>query len=180
MIWFTSDQHFGHANIIKYCARPFSSVEEMDETIIRNFNYRVSKGDVVYHLGDFIFGDRGPYLKRMNGTHVFIRGNHDNKKYKDPYIREIKIEGQHIVLCHYAMRVWNRSHHGSWNLYGHSHGTLVPQRLQMDVGVDSNGYYPISFDWIKELLQYEKPENNFLNLPGVVLGTVPTEEDDDD
>ena len=57
-VWVTSDTHFNHANIIKYCNRPFSSVEEMNETIIANWNKVVSEDDMVYHLGDFALGDK--------------------------------------------------------------------------------------------------------------------------
>lgn len=80
-IWVTSDTHFNHANIIKYCNRPFSSVEEMNETIIANWNKVVSQGDTVYHLGDFALGDKSlipDFIRRLNGHISFIMGNHDN------------------------------------------------------------------------------------------------------
>ena len=80
-IWVTSDTHFNHANIIKYCNRPFSSVEEMNETIIANWNKVVSERDIVYHLGDFALGDKSlipNILRRLNGCIKVIMGNHDN------------------------------------------------------------------------------------------------------
>ena len=76
-----SDTHFGHAKIIDYCNRPFSSVEEMDETMIKNWNETVSNNDTVLHLGDFGLGNKEyitSIVKRLNGKKVLILGNHDN------------------------------------------------------------------------------------------------------
>ena len=150
--WFTGDEHFTHANIIKYCKRPFASVEEMNAAIIERHNARVKDGDVVYHLGDFVFKNtvKG-YAAKLNGSHIFIRGNHDKDRLSG--ILEITIEKQRIVLCHYAMRVWNASHYGAWQLYGHSHGTLPPIGKQYDVGVDNNNFAPISFEELREKLK---------------------------
>ena len=171
--FFTSDTHFGHANIIKYCNRPFADVEEMDNTLIHNWNSIVRPEDTVYHLGDFAVGGgpAAPYLHRLNGTICFCLGNHDKrliKTYQDielklqsyqikraesgiPYLREVTIEKQEIVLCHYAMKVWNGSHKGSWQLYGHSHGTLPddPTALSCDVGMDCWNYFPVSMEQLR-------------------------------
>ena len=164
--WFTGDTHFGHANIIKYCNRPFKDVVEMNEAIISNWNKVVQPNDLVYHLGDFCFGTTDThfdmYFKRLNGLIVFIKGNHDKLAWKnrakfyassDSY-REIKIDGQPITLCHYAMRVFNKSHHGAWHLYGHSHGSLLddPHSLSFDVGVDCHNYTPINLEQVKEIM----------------------------
>lgn len=165
-VFFIGDTHFGHANIIKYCKRPFSSAQEMDAMLIKNWNDVVEPGDTVYHLGDFAF-DRHPekYLNRLNGIKHLIKGNHD----KQPSIkhgwasindyREIRVEGQHIVLFHFACRVWHRSHKGSWMLYGHSHGTLPDDRtlLSIDVGVDCHNFKPISFNQIKTIMKKKTP-----------------------
>ncbi len=165
-VFFTADTHFGHANIIKYCKRPFSSAQEMDEMLIRNWNDTVEPGDTVYHLGDFAF-DRHPekYLNRLNGVKQLIRGNHD----KQPSIkhgwasindyREIRVERQKIILCHYAFRVWASGHKGSWSLYGHSHGSLPDDQtlLSIDVGVDCHGFKPISFNQIKTIMKKKTP-----------------------
>lgn len=160
MWWFTSDEHYGHENIIKYCYRSFESVGEMDYKLISNHNAVVKPGDVVYHLGDFTLKkDAHNYISRLNGTHVFIKGSHDRWLSKsEPYIREIKIEKQNVVLCHYAMRRWAKSHHGSWQLYGHSHGHLPPEGKQWDVGVDNNNYYPVSWDKVKKIME-QLPDN---------------------
>ncbi len=164
--WFTADTHFNHANIIKYCNRPFSDVVEMNETIIKNWNDRVGKDDLVYHLGDFCFGrsdaEFDMYFRRLNGLIVFIKGNHDKLAWQNrskfyassASYREIDIKGQDITLCHYAMRVWNKSHHGSWHLYGHSHGSLPddPNARSFDVGVDCHNYAPIEFEEVARIM----------------------------
>lgn len=166
-ILFTSDTHFGHANIIRYCNRPFKSVLEMDECMISNWNQKVSKDDTVYHLGDFAFGryweDIDKYRKRLNGKIHLIKGNHDKSKlffrhgftnFNWNSFQEIKVQGQDITLCHYALRVWNKSHHGAWHLYGHSHGSLMddPNSLSFDVGVDCHNYTPLSFDEVAKIM----------------------------
>ena len=78
-LFFTSDEHLGHFNIIKHCNRPFSSALEMDSTIIERFNARVCPEDTVYHLGDFVWHEphEGMQLKRLNGHHKLVPGNHD-------------------------------------------------------------------------------------------------------
>ena len=167
-IFFTADLHLGHKNIIRYCGRPFSSVEDMDATIIKNWNAKVTSNDLVYIIGDFAFGQREQvlgYIQKLNGKKILIDGNHDNIGQPKNYgfiekwpIREIKIEGQHITLSHYAMRVWNKSHFDSWMLYGHSHGTLEPQGKSWDVGVDYNNFEPLSFEEIKKIME-SRPHN---------------------
>ena len=78
MIYITSDHHFGHKKIIKYSNRPFNSVEEMDEELIRRFNSRVSPGDIVYNLGDYCFTNPEKYAGRLNGNIIRIKGSHDH------------------------------------------------------------------------------------------------------
>ena len=165
MDFFTADTHFNHANIIRFCNRPFSDVLEMNETMIENWNKVVKTKDTVYHLGDLGFGEFGYILDRLNGKIVLIRGSHDKDAlvYHDRLdcfsnLREIYIEGQPIILCHYCMRVWSKSHYNSWHLYGHSHGNLAPQGKSWDVGVDSNEFIPISFTQIKKIMD-KRPDN---------------------
>jgi calcineurin-like phosphoesterase family protein len=165
--FFTSDTHFGHANIIKYCKRPFSSTEEMDNALIHNWNSVVGPEDTVYHLGDFAVGGgpAAPYLRRLNGKIQFCLGNHDKRlmrSYLDsgwefdiPHLREVTVDKQEIILCHYAMKVWNGSHKGHWQLYGHSHGTLPddPTTLSCDVGVDCWNYFPVSMEQLRDKMK---------------------------
>ena len=166
-VFFTADEHYGHytskdKNIIKYCNRPFSSIEKMDETLINNHNEVVRDQDIVYHLGDFTLGNLDmaeSYYQKLNGCHFFLQGSHDRWFWEPrPFIIEKKIQGQHIVMCHYAMRVWARSHYNSWQIYGHSHGQLDPIGKQWDVGMDNNNFYPISFENLKEIMN-RQPDN---------------------
>ncbi len=156
--FFTSDTHFGHTGILRHCAktRPFKDAKEMDEAMIHNWNARVKPNDTVWHLGDFCWDTVDPFAirTRLNGKIHIVWGNHDKNTRRNSHLFEsshelveIKSNGQKIVLCHYAMQVWNGSHKGSWHLYGHSHGTLAtnPFSLSMDVGVDCHGMAPISF-----------------------------------
>lgn len=173
-IWFTSDTHYGHTNVIKYANRPFKDAHEMDEAMIANWNKVVAPNDVVYHLGDFAFirseEDVLHILDRLMGTKILILGNHDKKmsgKVKNRFqfvtsYCEIKVEDdaarngrQDVVLMHYAMRVWNKSHYGAWQLYGHSHGSLpdLNNSLSIDVGVDCHNYTPISYDQVKQIMK---------------------------
>jgi calcineurin-like phosphoesterase family protein len=166
--FFVSDHHWGHANIIRHASRPFTSAEEMDEEMITRWNQVVGNKDTVYHLGDvgLCSPDRlRPILDRLKGNIHLVPGNHDKSALK-PECRsrfasvtpllDIHVPDpdasrgtQLIVLCHYGMRTWNKRHHGSWHLYGHSHGKLPPHGLSFDVSVDCHNFTPISYDQVK-------------------------------
>ncbi len=171
-IYFTSDHHFGHKNILKFTERPFATVEEMDEVLIERWNSKVGPDDEVYHLGDMGLCSQGKLrkiLERLNGKIYLIKGNHESsamachsrfewiKEYYELLIKDEDFERgeQLIVLFHYAMRVWNVSHHGSYHLYGHSHNTLpdLPESRSFDIGVDSHDYYPLSWAEVKAIMQ---------------------------
>ena len=155
-IFFTSDHHFSHTNIIKYCARPYATVQEMDADMIDKWNSVVGDRDEVYHLGDFTLGNWGTahsYLKKLKGRICFIQGNHDGawwsaleNRQKLPPIFELTVNKQKIVLSHYPLRSWNKSFNGSWHLFGHEHGNLPPMGKSFDVGVDTHNLYPYSLD----------------------------------
>ena len=168
MIFFTSDEHYGHAKIIQYCNRPFANIADHDEYLIRKHNEVVHEEDTVYHLGDFSLKynplDVQKNIKKLNGVHIFLQGSHDQWAKNLPDILNIKVYDTSITLCHYAMKVWNASHYGTWQLFGHSHGKLVVDGKQLDVGVDCNNYAPFSFMRIQELM-VNKPENfNFIPI----------------
>lgn len=159
-IWFTSDTHFDHANVIKYCNRPFAHKDEMNEAMIENWNSVVKPGDTIYHLGDFSFGKEPSVIfRRLNGNKIFIMGNHDRQKTSQlPWQSvhtyfELKLNGRFIVMCHYAFRAWNKSHHGALNFFGHSHGTMPMNSQQIDVGVDCWNYTPVNLDQIEERIK---------------------------
>jgi len=171
MDWFVGDYHLGHANIMRYCHRPFKTAEEMDIALLKNTNDRVGRGDVLYFLGDWSFKNAEKYRKLINCPNIhFIRGNHDrepDRVYRELFttvrdLNNIKVhlDGQKIsiVLCHYAMRVWNKSHHGAWHLYGHSHATLPDWYKSTDVGVDAIAQRLSGFT-VPELEELEWPLN---------------------
>ena len=162
--FFTSDTHFGHSGHEGWLInrRGFSSVEEMDEKLIENWNSVVKKGDEVWHLGDFTLKGGATaqrYLDRLNGNLHLIWGNHDaNSARRLPrwrsseYGREIRLDGYKLTLCHYAHRVWNCSHRGTLMLYGHSHDSLPGNRQSCDVGVDSWDLRPVTLAQILDRL----------------------------
>ena len=127
----------------------------MDEDLIQRWNYVVSKGDTVYHLGDFALGkkpDVARIRQSLNGNIEFIWGSHDKGRANlfghKRYLMTIKYKGQKIVLCHYPILSWQSRGQGSWHLFGHVHGRVKGVGKSMDVGVDSWGYFPISIDRI--------------------------------
>ncbi len=167
--WFTADTHFGHANIIKYAARKYDDVDHMNENMIGVWNATVRPVDLVYHLGDFGLAPMSVLdgiRRRLNGRIHLIRGNHDKKdvtklgfewvkdyfklRVEDPDTRDGR---RKVILSHYAFLVWDQSHRGSWNLYGHSHGTLPddPNSRHIDVGWDVFGR-PFEYEEIKAIM----------------------------
>ncbi|NUB11294.1 hypothetical protein GAY28_00415, partial [Azospirillum brasilense] len=128
--FFTAETHFGHAKIIRFCKRPFTSRDEMDEALIAAWNGVVSPEDDVWHLGDLAMHTHPRRLReifdRLNGRKHLITGNHDNggtmslpwSSKPIPYA-EIELDGQKFVQFHYVMRVWRGLHRGTLHLYGH-------------------------------------------------------------
>jgi calcineurin-like phosphoesterase family protein len=165
MIYFSSDHHFNHRNIIKYSNRPFSCVEEMNEIMLERWNKTIKPSDTVYYLGDLSFGDFNyteKLIKSLNGTIFYLFGNHDRLikkewklkslfKWTGDYL-ELSYNKEFIVMSHYCFEIWNRHHHGSYHCYGHSHGNYkdASGRKRIDVGVDCWNFYPVSFEQLKE------------------------------
>ena len=167
MIYFTADTHFGHANIIKYCGRPFETKQEHDDALIANWNSVVSPGDTVYHLGDFGFGDSN-HLRKIAGKLVgqinLIKGNHDTNIsqianrfgfVKDTHLIQTKVNGKdlRIFLSHYPHRTWIHRPRDCYHLYGHVHGNMEPYGLSFDCGVDVWNYAPISLPQVIEYVE---------------------------
>ena len=177
-IWFTSDLHFNHANIIKFCNRPWKTTEEMDEALISNWNSVVKPNDLIFDLGDFAFADRDKWielLKQLNGKHYLILGNHDITRWPGnkvlPLFERVehqltlKIDGRKVYLNHYPFLCYGGTYRDStstvYQLFGHIHSGpncsgLDSDRLinlfpyQYDVGVDNNNYTPISWEQVKD------------------------------
>jgi calcineurin-like phosphoesterase family protein len=173
MIYLTSDEHMMHLNIIRYSSRPFSTVEEMNNEIIRRFNERVGANDITYHVGDFSLQEKyvQPYLSRENGEHVLIRGNHDqchpkHKKHEEATERYLthgfkavhdELEVEEFLLAHmpYADPTAKDQRYQQYRpvrrgdkvlLHGHVHNTFKfkANPPQLNVGVDAWNYYPVS------------------------------------
>lgn len=128
-VYILSDTHFGHENIIKYCNRPFTSVQEMDEAMIKNWNSVVDREDTVLHLGDFGLGKR-EYIRdiigKLNGKKILIKGNHDHwsdEFYRDAgfwYVSKFPIVYRNFyILSHAPIEMPHICCYG--NLYGHVH-----------------------------------------------------------
>jgi calcineurin-like phosphoesterase family protein len=184
-LFFTSDTHFGHENIIKTCDRPFRSVAEMDEALIARWNEAIGRRDTVYHLGDFCFRssrDAKSYLDRLNGEIHLIAGNHDDETLANhaghfasvSLIREIRADGRRIVLCHYPMREWQGSWRGAWHFFGHVHGRLnhEPLGYSLDVGADSHDFRPWSLDEVARVFETRQNPFNDGNRPRPAQRTV--------
>jgi calcineurin-like phosphoesterase family protein len=173
-LWFTSDTHYFHANVIRYSKRPFANAQEMNAAMIANWNAVVQPEDHVFHLGDFAMaGPKGSLeiLRQLQGHKHLVFGNHDVKLRNAPDVLrqfatthdtiQIKVldptanprdQYQRITLCHFAYRTWHKAHYGAWNLHGHSHGSLIPLGKQLDVGVDSVGFTPIDYVAVREIM----------------------------
>lgn len=191
-IYFTSDLHLDHGNIIKYCNRPFTDPISMTEQLILNWNNQVTLNDSVFILGDFLWHKDVNRLysvtNRLNGHKILIRGNHDgftDQNYlnagfdKVTNLLDCEILGYKFTLCHYQMMHWNKSHKGSFHLYGHQHDKrqYVPNHLvykqlgiserKMNICMDSNNYQLYSIEQVINTLKdrpinwYKENENNF-------------------
>ncbi|GLU29488.1 metallophosphoesterase family protein [Brucella sp. NBRC 12950] len=157
-IWFMSDTHFGHANIIKYSRTQFDSVDEMESTIIESWNEKVSSQDLVYHLGDFAWSakDAKRVRPKLNGSIRLIVGNHDDipalasaglfqRIQMWRQFSEIGVTASHVPMRREQIR------HGSMNVHGHVHGnTNGLESFHFDVSAESLNYSPIHFDVIAE------------------------------
>ncbi len=174
MIYFTSDQHFDHINVIKYCTRPFNDVNEMNEALIENYNKRVKPNDICYILGDVMMHNTENArncLRRLHGHKYLVRGNHDPFKDNDPTFEWVKdyfkLRWNHtkFILCHYPFISWNGSERGSYHLHGHQHNIPeynITMRIagtrRYDVGVDANDFKPVSIEEI--IVFFEEGDTN--------------------
>lgn len=163
-VFFISDTHFGHENIIKYCDRPFTTVKEMNEKIIKNWNSVVKRDDIVYFLGDFCFGDVNPekMLKKLNGKKRMILGNHDRIKggvltsldfwksvgFEIVYDRPV-VYNDYFILSHFPINGSGKNY-PFLNIHGHIHNSVLTNGNYFNVCVEEINYTPISIDKIRE------------------------------
>lgn len=185
--FFTADHHFGHKNILNFCNRPFADVDEMDTMMVENWNSVVGPDDTVYYVGDFTLRDckfAMSIFEHLNGTVYMMAGSHDRWLSQMYEMGEFEARTRHnyvyflsplyslngqivtdteskhdlpIVLCHYSLRSWDRSHYGSWHLFGHHHGKLEPYGMSFDIGVDCWNFFPVSLEQVREKMATLKP-----------------------
>lgn len=172
MNFYTSDSHFGHANIIKFCNRPFKDVNHMNEALTANWNAVIGPDDTVYHMGDFAMGKPHSYAKRLNGKKILILGNHDRESQVRacgffhsivPY-KTVEIDGQKVHLSHYPYKPQvgeydikfldrMREDDGNWLIHGHVHNSkpmLVNKSI--NVCVEWHNFTPVSETQIIEIM----------------------------
>lgn len=187
-IWFTSDLHFGHRNVIRFCDRPWENEKDMEKGLIDNWNETVKSEDIVFVLGDtFWFNDSHrikKVLSQLNGKNIFmIPGNHDEfesyYRVDDPriilcqdvvcvWISEPNRPLKEIWLSHYPMMTWPHRERGAYQFFGHIHSKPgktdgVDQDLplhwnQLDVGCDFWDYKPVSLTKLESIIQLVKPK----------------------
>ena len=180
-LFFCSDSHHSHFHICKYCHRPFQSRSEMDQTLIKNWNEVVPEDGIVVHCGDFMLPhnedikEYNKYLNQLHGRVLLLRGNHDRASLdwvsdKLIAVRDqamIVVDGVKIFAQHYPCAAFN----GDYHVYGHIHTladgscygidgdvTKVMRKNTYDVGVDQNGYTPVSYWQLCDI--FRKKMNN--------------------
>ena len=158
-IFFTSDLHFGHENVIRFDNRPFNTVEEMDEEMIKRWNTKVGKGDIVYVLGDFIWkaatNEAVSIIRRLNGQIILIKGNHDRflhnaaakkalagiKDYDDICVTLEDGTTRRCILSHYFIPFYNGHRYQAIHLHGHSHLTEeAAEEVRISTELNEKGY----------------------------------------
>ena len=163
--WITSDLHFGHTNIMKFCpqsrARYKNDVEYMNNTMVQEWNATIAPEDTVYILGDVAFlpADKAvKIMRRLNGTKILIEGNHDRKALNDPVFRScfdevhkyytMTYNGTYITMFHYPIAEWDQMHRGAVHFHGHLHGNTsgLEKFRALDVGMDSTGWIVLELD----------------------------------
>jgi len=176
-VFFTSDTHFFHSKIIGYTGRPFENVEQMNQTLIENWNRVVPRDGIVFHLGDFAFASEENWnsiLDKLKGKIYLILGNHDMKmagkevmnRFEEVTLQKIiRVDGREILLNHYPFLCYSGAYREEWQLFGHVHsgaerveGIDIPRLVnlfptQYDVGVDNNNYTPVSYEQVKAIIE---------------------------
>ena len=173
-IYFTSDLHLGHKNILKLSNRPFGEIEHHDDTLIDNYNSIISNEDTCYILGDICWNQSYETYKnlfnRLNGKKVVVLGNHDNKQAlirckKEGLIldvcecKTIQIGKTRVFLSHYPYREWNGFYNGVYSVYGHTHGNIDDCKQSTYIGVDCWEYEPVSWDEVKQYIDQNCEKN---------------------
>lgn len=180
MLYFTSDTHFNHYNIIKYCNRPYENCREMNDDLILKWNSVVSQEDTIIHVGDVTFGNPSmtrEFFKNLNGYKILVKGNHDRINKIRPFFDEVhselfvKVKDKVAWIRHFylELRTDGTKEPFDFSIHGHSHGNLGKTHitnyrkhpykgkeepiLEIDAGVDCWNYTPVSEDQIYKEVQ---------------------------
>jgi calcineurin-like phosphoesterase family protein len=177
----TSDQHLGHYKIIEYCSRPFETLDEMNETLIQNWNNTIRNSDKVYFLGDLAFGKAHTtdyWLDQLNGEILFFRGNHDTSPNIDFFTSgKVTLGGVNFYLVHDPLAVdygWK-----GWILHGHHHNNhpydypyIHSENKTINVSVELTEYKPVNVSTILSDISSHKNYASVGNLMNAsFLGT---------
>lgn len=177
MIWFSSDLHMGHANILSYADRPFSSLKEMNETLVNNWNTCIAKEDTVYFLGDLCFPKYirpEAVLESLNGNITLIKGNHDKRQvlklFKGRWYNQIDfpiVTEKRTYKCILNHRpVWPKGTPDPYNdhdssidpdkydfiIHGHTHKRRVVNGKNINIGIDAHDYFPVPLNKLIDLI----------------------------
>ena len=175
-IFITADEHYDHDFLRKVKNRPWQNVYEMNEAMIERHNKKVpdSKNYLTIHAGDMFWRTLDPdecmaILNRLHGRHALVWGNHDDVIQESQWlqdkfdwtrdIHQLYFNKHKLTVCHYAMRVWPKSHQGHWHVYGHSHGELPGLGYSFDIGVDCHDYTPWSLEEIESKMNTLQPHH---------------------
>lgn len=173
-VYFSSDLHLGHKNIIPIADRPFKNVEQMNDTITENM-FNIPAGSHLYLLGDLAWNQQYLQtflLQKPKGINIhWILGNHDKRCNKEGLrkyfetvsrLKVIKVNDIEITLCHYPMLVWHRSYtKESWQLFGHIHKNTIDVPVMgktANMNCEFWDYKPVSFEQLEEYMK-NRPEN---------------------
>lgn len=185
-VFFTSDTHFGHSKLLTFYKTPFSSIEERDNLIIKNWNSVIEKEDVVFHMGDFSVACPTKRLVSiiysLNGRIYLCEGSHDKDSIRegrrifsgisDTYY--LKYCGAEIFMSHFNHKVWPKSHYNSWQIHGHSHNGLdlynEKEGKILDACIDGSNYTPLSFEQVASIMS-TRP-NNFNYVESRIGGRI--------
>ena len=166
MNYFISDTHFGHVNVLKFDKRPFKNIDEMNSTIINNWNNKVNDDDHIWILGDFCYRSANPpeyYLSQLRGHKHLLIGNHDKTVLNSKSaismfdsiqkLQHIKDGKHNIILCHFPLAEWDGMYRGSYHIYGHIHNKhdavyrfMSMSGKALNAGCMINNYTPVTFD----------------------------------
>ncbi|HFI0446505.1 TPA: metallophosphoesterase [Streptococcus suis] len=173
MIYFIADTHFYHKNVIDFCSRLFSNVEEMNECLVNNWNRTVKASDEVYILGDFLYKGTGQQannlLQSLNGRKYLIKGNHEHYLKSDDFdialfewvkdYHTFNYQKTKFVLFHYPILEWEGYYHKAVHLYGHVHNNKTDYFREilgnraLNVGADLINFTPISIDDVLRIIE---------------------------